>query len=104
MISVFTICSNNYLAQAKTLGDSLLKHNPGYKYEIFLVDKLAAEIDYSFFDPYGIVPIEQVQIEGFDEMFERYNITELNTAVKPFIFNYLFSNNPSLASIIYLDR
>ncbi len=35
-----TICSINYLAQAKSLGDSLLKHNPEYTYLIGLVDRL----------------------------------------------------------------
>jgi len=100
---VFTICSNNYLAQAKTLGDSLLVHNPDYYFIIFLVDKLAAEIDYAFFTPYEIIPIDQVEIGGFNDMVAKYNITELNTAVKPFIFDFLFKRKESTEAIIYLD-
>jgi hypothetical protein len=45
---IFTLCSNNYLAQAKTLGDSVKKFNPDVLFVIGLVDKLHPEIDYSF--------------------------------------------------------
>jgi hypothetical protein len=100
---VFTICSNNYLAQAKTLGDSLMIYNPDYHFVIGLVDRLNEEIDYTFFNPYEIIPIENIGIDGFDDMFARYNITELNTSVKPFIFHYLFSRNSDVNAIIYLD-
>ena len=48
--SVFTICSNNYLAQAKTLADSFLEFNKGYKFYIFLCDTMRSDIDYSKFD------------------------------------------------------
>lgn len=99
----FTICSNNYLAQAKSLGDSLLLHNPDYQFIICLVDKLSEEIDYSFFYPHQILPVEQVPIAGFDEMIIKYDITELNTAVKPFVFRYLFDRDDAIATITFLD-
>ena len=35
----FTICSLNYFAQALSLGESLSKTNPHYKYVIGLVDR-----------------------------------------------------------------
>ncbi len=99
----FTICSNNYLAQAKALGDSLLKHNPGYQLIIGLVDKLSDKIDYSFFNPYEIIPVDEIGIKDFDEMVQRYEITELNTAVKPFIFHHLFQRDETIERIIYFD-
>lgn len=99
----FSICSNNYLAQAKSLGDSLLVHNPDYQFIICLVDKLSEAIDYSFFAPHQILPVAQVPIVGFDEMIIRYDITELNTAVKPFIFKYLFDVHHAVSAITYLD-
>ncbi|WP_162053122.1 glycosyltransferase family protein [Pontibacter pamirensis] len=100
---VFTICSNNYLAQAKALGDSVVKYNPSYIFAIGLVDKLDAEVDYNFFNPYEIIPVGDINIEGFNEMFNNYDITELNTAVKPFLFNFLFARNSNINTIIYLD-
>ena len=45
MITVFTVCSANYLAQAKTLGQSLHQHNPDYHFVIGLVDRISPELD-----------------------------------------------------------
>jgi hypothetical protein len=100
----FTICSINYLAQAKTLGDSLLKFNPDYKYYIGLVDKLSvSSVDLNKLPDYEIVEVEHIKIEGFDDMFDRYNITELNTAVKPFFLKYFYDQNPDAISVSYFD-
>jgi len=99
---VFTICSNNYLAQAVTLGQSLVKFNPDYKFVIGLVDKRISEIDYKAI-PFDILEVESIGIDGFDEMIKRYDITELNTAVKPFYFKHFFSNTIDGDTVIYLD-
>ena len=40
MTIAFTICSINYLAQARTLGDSLKATNPDVRFFIGLVDTL----------------------------------------------------------------
>lgn len=36
-------------------------------------------------------------------MLENYNVVEFNTAVKPFYFEYLFTNYPDITRIHYLD-
>lgn len=100
---VFTLCSNNYLAQAKTLGDSLIEHNPEYRFVIGLVDKKVADIDYDFFSPHEVVEAEFTGIPNFDDLSQRYDIIELNTAVKPFFFKYLFQTNPEVRGVLYLD-
>lgn len=102
MTLVFTLCSNNYLAHAITLGDSLLKHNPEYIFKIGLVDKKNSQIDYTSI-PFEIIEVESIGISAFDEMFKRYTITELNTAVKPFYFQYFFKEDPNVNKIIFLD-
>ena len=99
----FTLCSNNYLAQAKTLGDSLIEHNPKYEFVIGLVDRKRDDIDYDFFLPHRIIEVEQVGIPNFGELCKRYGIIELNTAVKPFLFQHLLKNNPDVPGVIYLD-
>ena len=99
----FTICSNNYLAQAKTLGDSLKSTNPDYAFVIGLVDIFSDEIDYTFFQPYEIVPIDKIGIPDFEAMVDKYDITELNTAVKPYLFNFLFKRNEKVESVLYFD-
>jgi len=104
MTIVFTICSINYLAQARTLGDSLKSTNPDVKFFIGLVDILeGVSFDASFTPEYPMIEIDKIGIQGFDEMAERYDITELNTAVKPFYFTYFFKKYPEAQNVIYLD-
>jgi lipopolysaccharide biosynthesis glycosyltransferase len=104
MTIVFTICSINYLAQARTLGDSLKSTNPDVKFFIGLVDILkGVSFDESFTPEYPMIEIDKIDIEGFDEMAARYDITELNTAVKPFYFTYFFKKYPEAKNVIYLD-
>jgi len=102
MTLVFTLCSNNYLAQAITLGQSLLQHNSEYAFKIGLVDRKAKEIDYSSF-PFEVIEVEKISIAPFEDMFKRYSITELNTAVKPFYFLHFFNDKVHYESVIYLD-
>lgn len=98
---VFTICSNNYLAQAIMLGHSLLYHNKEYEFIIGLVDRKNELIDYSII-PFEIIEVEKIGIESFNDMIMRYDIVELNTSVKPFFFKFLF-NTQKYDSIIYMD-
>lgn len=100
---VFTICSNNYLAQAKALGDSILRNNNDYKFVICLCDKKNSEIDYSFFEPHTIIEAHDIGIKKFKQMVEQYNIIELNTCIKPFVFDYLFKNNSDAEFVMYFD-
>ncbi|MDB5200729.1 MAG: uncharacterized protein JWQ27_138 [Ferruginibacter sp.] len=100
---VFTLCSNNYLAQAKTLGDSFLLHNPGATFAIGLVDRRHEAIDYSIFSNFLLLPVEEIGIKPFEEMRARYSVMELNTAVKPFYFHYFYQHYPQENKVIYLD-
>jgi lipopolysaccharide biosynthesis glycosyltransferase len=100
---VFTICSNNYLAQAKVLLNSVLIHNPEYKVVIVLVDRFNTEVNYNLFEPIEVIKVEEMGIEGFDLMVEKYDIVELNTAVKPTSFKYLRDKYRNCEHIIYLD-
>ena len=99
----FTICSNNYLAQAKTLADSLILYNPEYKFIIGLVDELSEEIDYDFFLPHEIIPIKEIGLQEFDSIAKKYNIIELNTAVKASFFKYVFKRFENLDHTYYFD-
>lgn len=99
---VFTICSNNYLAQAKTLGNSLAAHAPSIRFIIVLCDKLTSRIDYSFLDPYEIIPVSDLGIVNFNSMCSQYNVVELNTSIKPFAFLYCYRKY-SAESVFYFD-
>jgi hypothetical protein len=104
MTIAFTICSVNYLAQARTLGDSLKATNPDILFFIGLVDKLdGVSFDKDYIPSYPMIEIDKIGIENLDEIAERYNITELNTAVKPFCFTYFFKQYPQAQNVIYFD-
>ena len=98
----FTLCSNNYLAHAKTIRDSFLKYHPDFKFVIGLVDRPNIGFDYAFFDGLEILSVEAIEMKEFEELKKKYNITELNTAVKPAFFNHLFKKY-SAEKIIYID-
>jgi lipopolysaccharide biosynthesis glycosyltransferase len=100
---VFTICSNNYLAQAKTLGDSLLSSNPDVKFIIGLCDGYIGELDYSRTIGYEIIPFQELGLADFDGLVNKYNIVELNTSIKPSFFKYLLKRYKYCEKIIYLD-
>lgn len=98
----FTICSNNYLAQAVSLAESFLMFHPNYFFKIALVDKEIAGEKNIQSDKIEIIPVSILNIERFAELVEKYNITELNTSVKPSYFKYIFQNY-NANKVIYLD-
>lgn len=100
---IFTICSANYLANAKSLADSVHRFS-AYKFIIVLVDKF---IDNEYFNKiksfYNIIEIEQVLPDSIEELWKKFNIIELNTAVKPFVFKYLFEKFKEENKLVYFD-
>ncbi|WP_266366589.1 glycosyltransferase family protein [Tellurirhabdus rosea] len=104
MTLAFTLCSINYLAQARTLGDSLRQTNPDWQFVIGLVDRLAeANLPEELVPAYPMIEVDRIEIEDFAGMCDRYDITELNTAVKPYYMDYLFRHHPDATEVIYFD-
>lgn len=99
----FTICSNNYLAQARILGDSIKATNPDYEFYIGLVDKFSPEIDYDKEIGHNIILSENIGIPDFDDLWKKFSIIEFNTCVKPFFFEYFISHYEDLEFLYYLD-
>ncbi len=103
MTIVFTLCSNNYLAQAKALGDSLLTYNPQYKFIIGLVDRINESVDYSNFEKFQILQVEDLKIPLFNSIKNKYNLVELNTSVKSSYFKWIINSYENVDAVIYLD-
>jgi hypothetical protein len=99
-MTIFTLCSNNYLAQAFALGNSLKTTNPDSKFIIGLIDQ------YSQVDLYrGFEILEVKNVISQTLLFElenRYDVVELNTALKPYYFEYLMVECKE-EHVIYLD-
>lgn len=88
----FTICSNNYLSEALTLGDSLKANGLAKNnFFIFLCDKKKIEINYEDLI-FKVIEITDAIVPGFTELTQRYQLVELNTSVKPSLFKYLFKS------------
>lgn len=99
---IFTSCTANYLAQAKSLGDSIVRTNPDYQLVIGLVDKIDNRFDVDTFYPHIILEVEKLVVPDFEDMQRRYTLLELSCALKPFFALYLFKHYQS-PHIIYFD-
>ncbi len=98
----FTLCSINYLAQAKTLFESIKQTNADWKFIIGLVDKNDKNTDLSFLEC-EVIEVEQLAIPGFDKMVKQYTIVELLTSAKPFYFEWLFNKYADAEVVVYFD-
>jgi len=98
--AVFTIVSNNYLAYARTLTESLGKRNPSFERFICLVD--VAEDGLAAEDGVRIVEASAIGVPHFSDMAFRYDVMEFNTAIKPFMFRWLLEQQ-GFDRAIYLD-
>ncbi|MDR6194872.1 putative nucleotide-diphospho-sugar transferase [Siphonobacter sp. SORGH_AS_0500] len=100
----FTICSINYLAQARTLGESLAATNPDIHYVIGLVDRLdGVAFDTDKTPPFELLELHRIPIPNMQWMQDNYDITELNTAVKPLFFQHFYKQYSDYQNFIYFD-
>lgn len=88
---ICTIIAKNYLAQARCLTESFLKHHPDSEVFVLVID----EFD-EYFDPseecFATVRLDEIGIRDVEAMIYRYTLLELSTAVKPFFLEYLFQH------------
>ncbi len=103
MTTVLTICSANYLAHARSLGDSVREHNPGFHFVIGLVDRMPEGLDAGYLEPFEVIPVEHLNLRQLDQMVRKYNIVELSTALKPFYMDFLYERDQMVDVVIYLD-
>lgn len=97
-LAIFTACSANYLNKAMAMCLSALDQEPGATLVILLVD---AKRDVQLRDSrVHILWAEDLDFEGYLQCAFKYNIIELNTALKPFTALRLLD---LFERVIYLD-
>jgi hypothetical protein len=96
-----TIVSLNYLPYARVLCDSFLRFHPDYKFYVLLVDRLPADIDVTR-ERFELIPVEGLGIPDFPSVAFKYDILELNTAVKPTFLKHILETRGA-SGVIYLD-
>lgn len=101
MKAACTIASFNYLPQIRTFAHSFNKHNPNINIFVLLVDDSSTQKDYSR-EPFNVILAKDLKIEDFLLIAFKYNITELNTALKPSFIKFLF-NNKKVSKLLYFD-
>jgi hypothetical protein len=97
----FTVSSISHLNRARTLAQSIAKAMPYAEFIVFMGDKkvdavLAAARDLK------IIPVEDMGISGTQKMFNEYSAFQLNAAMKPFCFDYVF-DQLGYARAVFLD-
>jgi hypothetical protein len=101
MNTAFTICSNNYLAEAKVLAESFRIHHPDFQFIIGLVDEKHPSIDYDSLGCTEVITVGEIGLDDLPALYKQFTIVELNTTVKPAYFHYIF--NRGYEKVIYID-
>jgi hypothetical protein len=100
MNAIFTVVTRSYLHFAITLLSSVAQHSPNAKQFCLVVDT-----DTPFVPELGagcrVLQLSDLPITNIDEFCFQYEVVELCTATKPFVFSYLF--DAGFSSVTYLD-
>jgi glycosyltransferase involved in cell wall biosynthesis len=94
-----TIVASNYLAQARVLVDSLRRYHPEWPFAILVIDDAGSQE----IDGVQLLSLSEIGLEDGDEfrMPMIYNVTELSTAVKPWLLRRLLA--VAGIPVIYFD-
>jgi glycosyltransferase involved in cell wall biosynthesis len=102
-LAIFTICSNNYLPLARVLLASAARHHPEAEIFLCLADEFRRDaMPAAYPENIAVVTLDQLAIEDVADFAFRYDILELNTAAKPFMFLYL-TEQRDFDQVIYFD-
>jgi hypothetical protein len=94
----FTICARNYLAYARTLGQSIHAQMPDASFMVVLADDPSGTEDY----PEILLPMDKLRLPELPDMRLRYTLMELATAIKPASFRHILAQQ-GVERAIYLD-
>ncbi|MBN1575585.1 MAG: hypothetical protein JW913_03480 [Chitinispirillaceae bacterium] len=98
---ICSIIAKNYLAFARTLCASFREHHPDGRCFIVITDNIEGKIRPEN-ETFEILPIGALAIPRLQEFCFKYNITELSTAVKPYLLQYLLKIR-QVRKALYLD-
>lgn len=97
--AIFTICSRNYLGQAKTLMDSVREFEPDATRYVVIVDKKVEEPEIND-ELAEVIWLEDLGISDFEYKALMFDVVEMNTNIKPKSIKLLLE---SCDHCIYLD-
>ncbi|HEY7509899.1 MAG TPA: glycosyltransferase, partial [Vicinamibacteria bacterium] len=99
-VAACTIIARNYLSYAAILAESYLRHEPGGRFYVLVVDGLPPKAAL----PEGVhlVAADELGLPAFHDMCFKYDVTELCTAVKPALLSLLLTRYAEPA-VAYFD-
>jgi glycosyltransferase involved in cell wall biosynthesis/2-polyprenyl-3-methyl-5-hydroxy-6-metoxy-1,4-benzoquinol methylase len=98
---VCTIVSKNYLAAARVLTQSIRAWHDELYPVVLLVDRTDGYFDPAD-EPFQMLLAADLGIPGWEHFSAKYDILELNTAVKPYLIDFLFERFAP-QKVIYFD-
>ena len=100
-MKIATIISANYIAFARVLANSIAA--VGYpRLVVLLVDRKTPELQALIHNQnFDCLFAEDLNINGFERLAFKYDVTELCTALKPTFLKYLLTKHTDL--VVYLD-
>ena len=98
---ICTIVSKNYLATSRTLMRSIREFHDDVHLVTLLVDKIDDYFDPAD-EPYEVWLAEDLDIPHWEHFCFKYDILELNTAVKPYLLEKLYDTY-NADKVIYFD-
>lgn len=98
--AVFTIVSKNYLHFARTLMQSVKSVHECWDRYVLLVDEVRGDFEPTEED-FTVVEVRRLSLPNIDQFLFRYTILELNTAVKPWMLEWLFEKQ--YERVVYID-
>jgi glycosyltransferase involved in cell wall biosynthesis len=96
-----TIVSRNYFHYARTLMDSVRAAHPDWEQCVLLVDEFGRGVEPTG-HPFEVIDVAALGLPNFKQFAYRYNILELNTAVKPWLLRLLLGRGGA-DRVVYFD-
>lgn len=96
-----TIIAQNYLAQARVLAQSVTRHHHDLRLQVLVID---AEDPSEFSaEPFDVIVPHELKLDAveFRKMATIYEVTELATALKPWLLSLLLDGGAT--AVVYLD-
>lgn len=97
-----TVASKNYFAHLRVLAKSLRGYHPRLPVFVLLVDTVDGRFEPAA-EPFQLITVDELSnLPNPKHVFLKYDIQELNAAVKPYFFELLFRRH-GLEKLLYFD-
>jgi glycosyltransferase involved in cell wall biosynthesis/SAM-dependent methyltransferase len=100
-MNICTIIAKNYAAHARVLAESFRARHPDGTCTVLVIDGYEGFLDPAE-EPFELLGIDEIGLPDPQRMAASYDVTELSTAVKPWLLRTLLARD-GVETITYLD-